>query len=102
MQNQILRAAKSARDGSLFGGLSAAILDFGLAKVSEQLPESADTLTLRTRPGALLGTVEYMSAEQVRAAAMGNQRKFSISIKSLPADAARVNRNVRRSGETER
>jgi len=42
------------------------ILDFGLAKVSEQLPESADTLTLRTRPGTVLGTVEYMSPEQVR------------------------------------
>jgi eukaryotic-like serine/threonine-protein kinase len=45
------------------------ILDFGLAKMnhSPAAPsDSADTLTLRTRPGAVMGTVAYMSPEQVR------------------------------------
>ena len=42
------------------------ILDFGLAKVREGLTESSETVTLRTRPGTVLGTVAYMSPEQVR------------------------------------
>ena len=46
------------------------VLDFGLAKVifSEQQAESkANTLTILSNPGAMIGTMPYMSPEQVRA-----------------------------------
>ncbi len=45
------------------------ILDFGLAKVTSDQKPSADgiTKTLDTDPGAVIGTVPYMSPEQVRA-----------------------------------
>jgi len=50
------------------------ILDFGLARErpkEEGQPEtSAPTLAARTRPGTVLGTVGYMSPEQVRGAAV--------------------------------
>ena len=45
------------------------ILDFGIAKLAEREPaESSDSLTERaeTDPGLVLGTVGYMSPEQVR------------------------------------
>src|SRR6266702_8100343 len=43
------------------------ILDFGLAKLSHAEPETQVTKqTLDTEPGAVLGTVGYMSPEQVR------------------------------------
>src|SRR5205085_2664280 len=40
------------------------ILDFGLARVDA--PDQERTLELKTRPGTVLGTVGYMSPEQVR------------------------------------
>jgi serine/threonine protein kinase len=42
------------------------ILDFGLAKQMEPAPSDATTAVLRTHPGMVLGTVGYMSPEQVR------------------------------------
>ncbi len=48
------------------------ILDFGLAKLLPQEPEAsgiseAPTAAMKTRPGMVMGTVGYMSPEQVRA-----------------------------------
>jgi eukaryotic-like serine/threonine-protein kinase len=37
------------------------LLDFGLAKLIETTPASSDTLTLATAPGAVMGTLSYMS-----------------------------------------
>lgn len=44
------------------------ILDFGLARLnqSKHAPDRDQTLTLQTEPGMLIGTVGYMSPEQVR------------------------------------
>ena len=42
------------------------ILDFGLARPMPRLGAADSTLTGRTEPGTLLGTVGYMSPEQVR------------------------------------
>ncbi|HMF14401.1 MAG TPA: protein kinase, partial [Gemmataceae bacterium] len=51
------------------GGLK--VLDFGLARLesrvsSPAMPERPDTITLETQPGLVMGTVAYMSPEQVR------------------------------------
>lgn len=48
----------------------AKVMDFGLAKEvpeTRQLESEAETLSLLTLPGVILGTVPYMSPEQVRA-----------------------------------
>src|SRR5215510_343416 len=47
------------------------VLDFGIAKLAEQLPASdyhrvETTALLQTRPGLVLGTAHYMSPEQAR------------------------------------
>ena len=43
------------------------ILDFGLAKLTQLQPDSgAPAADGETRPGAVMGTVGYMSPEQVR------------------------------------
>jgi Tol biopolymer transport system component len=52
------------------------ILDFGLAKVSSATAvegTSAPTAFLETTPGVVLGTVGYMSPEQVRGAVVGHR-----------------------------
>ncbi|MGH9442696.1 MAG: protein kinase domain-containing protein [Thermoanaerobaculia bacterium] len=48
------------------------ILDFGLAKIerAEKAETSAPTMAAQTEPGAVMGTVGYMSPEQVRGAAV--------------------------------
>ncbi len=46
------------------------ILDFGLAKISEPIAHDDSTHTvMKTAPGTLMGTLAYMSPEQVRAEA---------------------------------
>jgi eukaryotic-like serine/threonine-protein kinase len=47
----------------------AKVLDFGLAKMSaphSHVAAATETLTVRTEPGTVMGTVGYMSPEQVR------------------------------------
>jgi eukaryotic-like serine/threonine-protein kinase len=47
------------------------VLDFGLAKLAERNVEDAEATTLlNTRPGIIMGTVNYMSPEQVRGVAV--------------------------------
>ncbi len=51
----------------------AKVMDFGLAKVIQQaqaIESEADTEALLSTPGAILGTVPYMSPEQVRGEAL--------------------------------
>ncbi len=46
------------------------ILDFGIAKLglpTGELPETLSSATMQTRPGLIIGTVDYMSPEQASA-----------------------------------
>ncbi|MFN7983002.1 MAG: protein kinase [Vicinamibacterales bacterium] len=58
------------------------ILDFGLAKLHEPSPTSNDsTQTHQTGPGTILGTVAYMSPEQLRAQAVDHRGDlFSLGV----------------------
>jgi serine/threonine protein kinase len=42
------------------------ILDFGLAKLTAEETPDAETVPLQTEPGVVMGTIGYMSPEQVR------------------------------------
>jgi Tol biopolymer transport system component len=42
------------------------ILDFGLAKLTAEETPNAETVPLETEPGVVMGTIGYMSPEQVR------------------------------------
>ena len=44
----------------------AKVLDFGLAKIERSVPAEEETATQNTQAGAILGTLQYMSPEQVR------------------------------------
>jgi eukaryotic-like serine/threonine-protein kinase len=61
------------------GGRLLKVLDFGIAKVDEPPESSAPALT---RPGALLGTPEYMAPEQVYSAGTADVRSdvFSLGV----------------------
>jgi eukaryotic-like serine/threonine-protein kinase len=62
------------------------VLDFGLAKLTEQLAPSVDTeaktlAKVETRPGVVMGTVVYMSPEQLRGQAVDARSDiFSLGI----------------------
>ena len=55
------------------GGMGEVILDFGLAKISSSTSDLDSTRTLATEPGIVLGTVPYMSPEQVRGQALDSR-----------------------------
>jgi formylglycine-generating enzyme required for sulfatase activity len=62
----------------------AIVLDFGLAKLMQEREhglDEAETASLLTGPGALMGTVPYMSPEQVRGDALdGRSDIFSLGV----------------------
>src|SRR5438552_6638680 len=62
----------------------AKVMDFGLAKVIQQaqvVRSEAETEALLSTPGAILGTVPYMSPEQVRGEALdGRSDIFSLGV----------------------
>jgi predicted Ser/Thr protein kinase len=85
----------------------AKILDFGLAKVSAPLGKAADpdgaqsTLTLQehlTSPGSAVGTIAYMSPEQVRAKELDARTDlfsfFEAILNRTPISAAQLNRDA--------
>ncbi|MGC1187648.1 MAG: protein kinase [Candidatus Acidiferrales bacterium] len=65
----------------------AKILDFGLAKVGQDTLSSATLDTLLTSPGAIVGTVAYMSPEQTRGDAV-DRRSDIFSLGSVLYEAA--------------
>jgi serine/threonine protein kinase len=57
------------------------ILDFGLAKCSNETLGLPDDSSKSTQPGTILGTVGYMSPEQVRGAAVDERSDiFSLGV----------------------
>ncbi|MHC5002819.1 MAG: serine/threonine-protein kinase [Planctomycetota bacterium] len=58
------------------------VLDFGLAKRAEQSSADAmSTVTVQTRPGAIMGTLPYMSPEQVEGAEVDHRTDlFSLGV----------------------
>jgi TolB-like protein/tetratricopeptide (TPR) repeat protein len=70
----------------------AKVLDFGVAKVAGDRTGSERTLEdHRTRPGAILGTVAYMSPEQVRGEALdGRSDLFSLGVVLYEAVTGRL------------
>jgi serine/threonine protein kinase len=63
------------------------ILDFGLAKLVGPTPAASDgsvpTVVIDTRPGVVMGTVGYMSPEQVRGEPADHRRHFRVRRHSL-------------------
>ena len=61
----------------------AKVLDFGLARLSarEVSTDSTADTAIHTRPGTLIGTVAYMSPEQVKAETVGSASDlFSLGV----------------------
>ncbi|HJZ97140.1 MAG TPA: protein kinase, partial [Candidatus Solibacter sp.] len=59
----------------------AKVLDFGLAKMTTSVAGAGETVTVRTEPGVVMGTVGYMSPEQVRGAAADHRSDiFSLGV----------------------
>src|ERR1035438_9161076 len=57
------------------------VLDFGLAKLRETTSSAAGASDLRTRPGNLAGTIQYLSPEQIQGEPAGPRSDlFSLGV----------------------